>query len=144
MDVMKTNVGTILHEGKEREKEKKEVERKEMERKEMERKEMERKEMERKETERKEIRARNALHELGLEVADRWASGFQKRPTQQLILQKIIDPAVKHILQTIFPWIVGVAILFLLLLICTVVTCFIVLRSGTTPIGNVVQGTSFG
>lgn len=78
----------------------------------------------------KEARARAALHELGLEIADRWASGFEKRPTQQLILQKIIDPAVRHILNSIFPWIVGGAILFLVLLICTVVTCVIVLRSG--------------
>lgn len=80
----------------------------------------------------KEARAREALHEIGLELADRWASGFQKRPTQQLILQKIIDPAVKHILSTIFPWAVGMAVLFLVLLLCTVVTCVIVLRSGGT------------
>ncbi len=65
-----------------------------------------------------------------MEIADRWASGFQQRPTQQLILQKIIEPAVRHILSTIFPWAVGMAILFLVLLLCTVITCVIVLRSG--------------
>ena len=85
--------------------------------------------------EEKEERARMDLQDLGLQVADRWASGFQNRPTQQLILQKIIDPAVKHILQSIFPWVVGVAILFLVLLVCTVVTCVIVLRSGPSPSG---------
>lgn len=79
----------------------------------------------------KETRARAALHQLGLEIADRWASGFEKRPTQQLVLQKIIDPAVRHILNSVFPWIVGGAILFLVLLICTVVTCVIVLRSAS-------------
>lgn len=78
----------------------------------------------------KEARARSSLHELGLEIADRWVSGLEKRPTQQLVLQKIIDPIVRHILNSIFPWIVGVAIFFLVLLICTVVTCVIVLRSG--------------
>lgn len=78
----------------------------------------------------KEKEARSALHDLGLEIADRWASGFEKRPTQQLVLQKIIDPIVRHILNSIFPWVVGVAICFLVLLICTVVTCVIVLRSG--------------
>jgi len=78
----------------------------------------------------KEARARMALQELGLEIADRWASGFEKRPTQQLVLQKIIEPAVRHVLNSIFPWIVGVAILFLVLLVCTVVTTYIVLRSG--------------
>lgn len=83
----------------------------------------------------REARAREALHEIGLELADRWASGFQKRPTQQLILQKIIDPAVKHILSTIFPWAVGMAVLFLVLLLCTVVTCVIVLRSGGAAAG---------
>lgn len=78
----------------------------------------------------KEERARTALHELGLEIADRWVSGFEKRPTQQLVLQKIIDPIVRHILNSIFPWIVGVAICFLVLLLCTVITCVIVLRTG--------------
>lgn len=78
----------------------------------------------------KEREAQSALQQLGLEIADRWASGFEKRPTQQLVLQKIIDPAVRHILSTIFPWVVGVAILFLVLLTCTVVTCYIVLSSG--------------
>jgi len=77
----------------------------------------------------KEARARASLHDLGLEIADRWVSGFEKRPTQQLVLQKIIDPVVRHILNSIFPWIVGVAIFFLVLLICSVVTCVIVLRS---------------
>jgi hypothetical protein len=86
----------------------------------------------------KETRARAALQELGLEIADQWATGFQRRPTQQLVLQKIIEPAVSHILQTIFPWVVGVAVLFLVLLVCTVVTCVIVLRSGAptpSPLG---------
>ena len=77
----------------------------------------------------KETKAKAALQELGLEIADRWVSGFEKRPTQQLILQKFIDPIVRHILSSIFPWIVGVAILFLVLLLCTVITCVIVLRS---------------
>ena len=78
----------------------------------------------------KELAARSALRELGLEIADRWVTSFEKRPTQQLVLQKIIDPIVRHILNSIFPWIVGVAICFLVLLLCTVVTCVIVLRSG--------------
>lgn len=78
-------------------------------------------------------RALEALQELGMELADRWASGFEKRPTQQLILQKIVEPVVRHILNTIFPWAVGMAILFLVLLLCTVVTCVIVLRSGGSP-----------
>jgi hypothetical protein len=88
----------------------------------------------------KEVRARAALQELGLEIADRWASGFEKRPTQQLVLQKIIEPAVRHVLNSIFPWIVGVAILFLVLLVCTVVTTYIVLRSG--PVAAAVTATT--
>ena len=82
----------------------------------------------------KEGKARQALQDLGLEIADRWASGFEKRPTQQLVLQKLIDPVVRHILNTIFPWVVGVAICFLILLICTVVTCVIVLRTPSMPV----------
>lgn len=77
----------------------------------------------------KETRARAALQQLGLDIADRWASGFEKRPTQQLVLQKIVDPVVRHVLNSIFPWMVGVATLFLVLLVCTVVTTFIVLKS---------------
>ena len=82
--------------------------------------------------EEKEVRARAALQELSLEIADKWATGFQQRPTQQLILQKIIDPAVRHVLNSIFPWVIGGAILFLILFVCTVVTCFIVIRTGLT------------
>jgi hypothetical protein len=78
----------------------------------------------------REARARVALQEIGLEVAEKWASGLSKRPTQQLVLQKLIDPIVRHILNTMLPWIVGVAVLFLVLLICTVVTTYMVLRSG--------------
>jgi len=89
-------------------------------------------------TNEKEQDAQSALQQLGLEIADRWASGFEKRPTQQLVLQKIIDPAVRHILSTIFPWVVGVAILFLVLLTCTVVTCYIVLSSGPSIVPTVV------
>jgi len=77
----------------------------------------------------REARAKAALHTLGLDIAEHWVNGFEKRPTQQLVLQKFIDPIVRHILNSIFPWIVGVAILFLVLLLCTVITCVIVLRS---------------
>jgi len=94
----------------------------------------------------KEKAARSALQELGLEIADRWVTSFEKRPTQQLVLQKIIDPVVRHILNSIFPWIVGVAICFLVLLLCTVVTCVIVLRSGSavsyTPFDTVNAAAS--
>jgi hypothetical protein len=79
----------------------------------------------------KESEARSALRDLALELADQWATGFQERPTQQLVLQKIIDPAVRHIMNSIFPWIVGGTILFLVLFICTVVTCFMVLRASS-------------
>jgi hypothetical protein len=79
----------------------------------------------------REDRARRALQDIALQMADEWASGLKNRPTQQLVLQKLIEPVVRHILNTIFPWVVGVAICFLILLICTVVTCVIVLRSGS-------------
>ena len=77
----------------------------------------------------REKRSQEALQALGLEVADRWATGFQNRPTQQLVLQKIIDPAVKHVLSTVAPWIIGMGLLFLLMIVSTVITCVIVLRS---------------
>ena len=77
----------------------------------------------------KEVNARAALQDVALEIANHYVNGFEKRPTQQLVLQKFIDPIVRHILNSIFPWIVGVAILLLVLLLCTVITCVIVLRT---------------
>jgi hypothetical protein len=88
----------------------------------------------------RERKARDALQELGLEIADRWASGFQNRPTQQLVLQKIIDPAVRHILSSIFPWVLGVGMLFFVVVICTVLTLVLVLRGG----GGVQTVTTMG
>ena len=87
----------------------------------------------------KEDRATEALHKLGLDIADKWASGFQNRPTQQLILQKLIDPVVNHVLQSMFPWMVGTAILFLVLLVCTVVTCVMVLRTTSSSPPTSIQ-----
>lgn len=82
-----------------------------------------------KDRESKEEKSRKALHDLGLEIADKLITGLEKKPTHQLVLQKLLEPIVRHILNYIFPWVVGVAILFLVLLICTVITCVIVLRT---------------
>lgn len=92
----------------------------------------------------RERRARDALQELGLEIADRWASGFQNRPTQQLVLQKIIDPAVRHILSSIFPWVLGVGMLFFVMLICTVLTMVLVMRGGVTPVAAIAAAAAAG
>lgn len=91
-------------------------------------------------------KARDALQELGLEIADRWASGFQNRPTQQLVLQKIIDPAVRHILSSIFPWVLGVGMLFFVMVICTVLTLVLVLRGsgGGVALPMAVAATAAG
>jgi hypothetical protein len=78
----------------------------------------------------KEERARSALHTLALDVADKWASDFNTRPTQQLVLQKLIDPVVRHVLNSMLPWIIGLGIFFLVLLVCTVATTYMVIRSG--------------
>lgn len=78
----------------------------------------------------REDRARSALRELSLEIADKWASDFEKRPTQQLVLQKLIDPVVRHVLNSMLPWIIGLGIFFLVLLVCTVATTYMVIRSG--------------
>ena len=88
-----------------------------------------------------ERRARSALQDLALVMADKWASSFENRPTQQIVLQKLIDPIVQHVLNSVFPWIVGAAILFLILLTCTVVTCVSVLRS-PVPVSRVVLASA--
>ena len=90
----------------------------------------------------RERKARDALQELGLEIADRWASGFQNRPTQQLVLQKIIDPAVRHILSSIFPWVLGVGMLFFVMVICTVLTMVLVMRGGVMSIAPTVAAVT--
>jgi hypothetical protein len=94
----------------------------------------------------RERKARDALQELGLEIADRWASGFQNRPTQQLVLQKIIDPAVRHILSSIFPWVLGVGMLFFVMVICTVLTLVMVVRGGSpmTVAGAAITAAAAG
>ncbi len=92
----------------------------------------------------REKMAYDAIKEIGMQIADRWADGFQKRPTQQLILQKVIDPAVRHIMSSMLPWIIGIAILFLVLLVCTVVTCVIVLRSGSVAAFSVSPSLMIG
>lgn len=93
----------------------------------------------------KDEQARAALQEIGLEIADCWVSSIETRPTQQLVLQKMLDPIVRHILNSIFPWIIGVAILFMILLICTVVTCIIVLRStGAVGLGEIISLSTLG
>jgi hypothetical protein len=92
----------------------------------------------------RERKARDALQELGLEIADRWASGFQNRPTQQLVLQKIIDPAVRHILSSIFPWVLGVGMLFFVMLICTVLTMVLVMRGGSSAVGPLMVAAAAG
>jgi hypothetical protein len=53
-----------------------------------------------------------------------------RHPDNQARLQSIFDPIISHIIQRVFPYILLSAILFLILLIMTIGTFWIVLRGG--------------
>lgn len=53
-----------------------------------------------------------------------------RHPDNQARLQSIFDPIISHIIQRVFPYILLSAILFLILLILTIGTFWIVLRGG--------------
>jgi len=93
-----------------------------------------------KERERERV-SRAALQELGAEIAARCADAVESKPSIQLSMQKLIDPVVRHILNTIFPWVLGVAVLFLIMVICTVITLVLVLRSGS---GAAIHCATYG
>ncbi len=55
-----------------------------------------------------------------------------RHPENQARLQSIFDPIISHIIQRVFPYILLSAILFLILLIMTIGTFWIVLRATPT------------
>ena len=55
-------------------------------------------------------------------------------------LQAILDPLVNHVISRVFPYIILSSILFLIMLLVTVSTFVILIRTGTS--GNLKGGTS--
>ncbi len=64
-----------------------------------------------------------------------------RHPANQIRLQAIVDPVISHIIQRIFPYILFSAILFLILLILTVGTFWIVVR-GSSPFFKAVAAVT--
>jgi fructoselysine-6-P-deglycase FrlB-like protein len=61
-----------------------------------------------------------------------------RSPESQARLQSILDPIVSHIINRIFPYILLSAILFLILLLMTIGTFWMVMRT-SSPIATIVK-----
>jgi hypothetical protein len=53
-----------------------------------------------------------------------------RHPDNQARMQSLLDPIVSHIIQRVFPYILLSAILFLILLVLTIGTFWVVIRGG--------------
>jgi hypothetical protein len=51
---------------------------------------------------------------------------------------------VRHILSSIFPWVLGVGMLFFVMLICTVLTMVLVMRGGSSAVGPLMVAAAAG
>ena len=67
--------------------------------------------------------------------------GVLRHPDNQARMQSLLDPIVSHIIQRVFPYILLSAILFLILLVLTMGTFWVVIRGGGSGIGNTALGT---
>lgn len=73
-----------------------------------------------------------AMNDMASHVGEK-VLGVLRHPENQARLQAIVDPVISHIIQRIFPYILFSAILFLILLILTIGTFWIVVR-GSSPV----------
>lgn len=73
-----------------------------------------------------------ATVDLASHIGDKVLSVL-RTPENQSRIQSILDPIVSHIISRIFPYILLSAILFLILLILTISTFWMVMRTNPTP-----------
>lgn len=66
---------------------------------------------------------------------------LMRTPENQARLQSLLDPIVNHIINRIFPYILLSAILFLILLLLSVGTFWMVMRSSGSPVSEVLGGS---
>jgi len=85
---------------------------------------------------------RDRYQEATLDIADHLGGkllAMMRTPENQARLQSLLDPVVNHIIGRIFPYILLSAILFLILLLLSVGTFWMVMRtpglSGEVPLG---------
>jgi hypothetical protein len=62
-----------------------------------------------------------------------------RHPDNQARVQSIIDPVISHIIQRVFPYILLSAILFLIMIILTIGTFWLVLRSGNGVTNSMIS-----
>lgn len=63
--------------------------------------------------------------------------GVLRHPDNQARMQSLLDPIVSHIIQRVFPYILLSAILFLILIVLTIGTFWVVIRGGGTGAATV-------
>ena len=77
-----------------------------------------------------------ASTDIMLHLSDKVAALIRK-PIFQERIQSILDPIVNHVISRVFPYIILSAILFLIILLVTVSTFIIVVRSSLSALRNV-------
>jgi hypothetical protein len=77
-----------------------------------------------------------ASSDIMLHLSDKVVTLIRK-PVFQERIQSILDPIVNHVINRVFPYIILSSILFLILLLVTVSTFIIVVRSSLLAIRNV-------
>jgi hypothetical protein len=77
-----------------------------------------------------------ASTDIMLHLSDKVVNLIRK-PVFQERIQSILDPIVNHVIGRVFPYILLSSILFLILLLVTVSTFIIVMRSATSAIRSV-------
>ena len=78
-----------------------------------------------------------AMHDMTEHIGDKILALLRK-PENQSRIQSVLDPIVSHIINRVFPYILLSAILFLILLILTVGTFWMVMKTNT-PLGIVAR-----
>jgi hypothetical protein len=88
-------------------------------------------------------RLAEATNDVMIHLSDKVLALTQK-PAFQERLQSILDPLVNHVINRVFPYIILSSILFLILLLVTVSTFIIVVRSSISAIHGVDMAMKTG
>jgi len=88
-------------------------------------------------------RLAEATNDVMIHLSDKVIALTQK-PAFQERLQSILDPLVNHVINRVFPYIILSSILFLILLLVTVSTFIIVVRSSLKAIHSVDMAMTTG
>ena len=79
-----------------------------------------------------------ATSDMASHIGDKIIS-LLRTPENQTRLQSVLDPIVSHIINRVFPYILLSAILFLILLILTISTFWMVMKTNTSPMVSIAR-----